>query len=216
VSINPQVHPELQPGQHRLHHVCQLSGKKKKKNSRSLAWALRTDLRAPASPPLMMLPAFCSRTFSSAVFPAPARCRASFSSTLTPTITYNTIDNPTNQHSGKKKAFSIHLVSPVARWAATVKHYYQRFLTGKYFHPIQKNVVMSSAFTPGAAYTTGFGGKEVPPYSRFYMGGEKTMFAASISVLSRRSLLSRRLRRCPSPFTTPPLAGLFAPSRCRC
>ena len=48
----------------------------------------------------------------------------------------------------------------------------------KWFHPInhRRNAVGVRFL---AAWTTGYGGKEVPPYSRFYMGGEK-IYADSI------------------------------------
>jgi len=72
----------------------------------------------------------------------------------------------------------------------------------KYFHPIQKrrNVI---GFHASGAYTTGYGGKEVPPYSRFYMGGENDVRGFDLRSISPVAFI-RRLRRCLSPFTIPP------------
>jgi outer membrane protein insertion porin family len=98
----------------------------------------------------------------------PSALQGIVSSTITPTITYNTIDNPTNQHSGKSYFYSLGFTGgPLGGNVNTITNVFD----WKYFHPIQKhrNVI---GFHASGAYTTGYGGKEVPPYSRFYMGGE--------------------------------------------
>jgi outer membrane protein insertion porin family len=98
----------------------------------------------------------------------PSALNGIVSSTITPTISYNTVNNPVNPTGGKSYFFStafsggplggnVNSVTTVADW--------------KYYHPVNKrrNVL---GFHASAAYITGFGGGEPPPYSRFYMGGE--------------------------------------------
>jgi outer membrane protein insertion porin family len=53
----------------------------------------------------------------------------------------------------------------------------------KYFYPINKrrNAI---GFRVLSAFTTGYGGREVPPYSRFYMGGENDLRGFDIRGIS--------------------------------
>ena len=110
----------------------------------------------------------------------PSALQGIVSSTITPTITYNTIDNPTNQHSGKSYFYSMGFTGgPLGGNVNTITNVFDF----KYFHPIQKrrNVI---GFHATAAYTTGYAGKEVPPYSRFYMGGENDVRGFDIRSIS--------------------------------
>jgi outer membrane protein insertion porin family len=110
----------------------------------------------------------------------PSALQGIVSSTLTPTITYNTIDNPTNEHSGKSYFYSFGFTGgPLGGNVNTITNVFD----WKYFHPIQKrrNVI---GFHASAAYTTGYSGKEVPPYSRFYMGGESDLRGFDIRSIS--------------------------------
>ncbi len=102
------------------------------------------------------------------------------SSTITPTITYNTIDNPTNEHSGKSYFYSLSFTGgPLGGNVNTITNVFD----WKYFHPIQKrrNVI---GFHATLAHTTGYAGKEVPPFSRFYMGGENDLRGFDIRSIS--------------------------------
>jgi outer membrane protein insertion porin family len=102
------------------------------------------------------------------------------SSTITPTITYNTIDNPTNEHSGKSYFYSLGFTGgPLGGNVNTITNVFD----WKYFHPIQKrrNVI---GFHATVAHTTGYAGKEVPPFSRFYMGGENDLRGFDIRSIS--------------------------------
>jgi outer membrane protein insertion porin family len=102
------------------------------------------------------------------------------SSTITPTITYNTVDNPTNPKTGKSYFYSLGFTGgPLGGNVNTISNVFD----WKYFRPIQKrrNVI---GFHATAAYTTGYGGKEVPPFSRFYMGGENDVRGYDIRSIS--------------------------------
>jgi outer membrane protein insertion porin family len=110
----------------------------------------------------------------------PSALQGIVSSTITPTITYNTIDNPTNEHSGKSYFYSMGFTGgPLGGNVKTITNVFD----WKYFHPIQKrrNVI---GFHASAAYTTGYGGGEVPPFSRFYMGGENDLRGFDIRSIS--------------------------------
>jgi outer membrane protein insertion porin family len=96
----------------------------------------------------------------------PSALNGIISSTITPTVTYNTVNNPINPTGGKSYFYSmgfsglggnVKSVSNVVDW--------------KYYHPVNKhrNVL---GFHASGAFITGYGGGEPPPYSRFYMGGE--------------------------------------------
>jgi outer membrane protein insertion porin family len=69
------------------------------------------------------------------------------SSKITPTISYSSVNNPQNPTNGKS-------------------FYYGVSLEGG---PLQRNVI-GLKFQTGMI--TGYGGKNIPPYSRFYLGGE--------------------------------------------
>jgi len=110
----------------------------------------------------------------------PSALQGIVSSTITPTITYNTIDNPTNEHTGKSYFYSMGFTGgPLGGNVKTITNVFD----WKYFHPIQKrrNVI---GFHASAAYTTGYGGGEVPPFSRFYMGGENDLRGFDIRSIS--------------------------------
>jgi outer membrane protein insertion porin family len=98
----------------------------------------------------------------------PSALNGIISSTITPSVSFNTVNNPVNPTGGKSYFFStafsggplggnVKSVTSVADW--------------KYYHPVNKrrNVL---GFHASAAFVTGYGGGEPPPYSRFYMGGE--------------------------------------------
>ena len=81
-----------------------------------------------------------------------------------------------------EKAIFIHLAftgGPIGGNVNTITN------TGQftYFHPInhRRNAV---GFRVLGAFTTGYGGKEVPPYSRFYMGGENDIRGFDIRAIS--------------------------------
>jgi outer membrane protein insertion porin family len=103
------------------------------------------------------------------------------SSTLTPSVSYNTIDNPQNPRTGKSYYYSFALsggpLGGNVNTATNVFSYTQ-------FRPLfrKKRNVLGLHFT--SAYTTGYGGKQVPPFSRFYMGGENDLRGYDIRSIS--------------------------------
>src|SRR5215470_6143652 len=110
----------------------------------------------------------------------PSALNGIVSSTLTPTITKNTIDNPINPRTGRSYFYSFSFSGgPLGGNVNTITNVFDF----KAFRPIYKrrNVL---GFHATAAYTTGYGGKEVPPYSRFYMGGENDLRGYDIRSIS--------------------------------
>jgi outer membrane protein insertion porin family len=110
----------------------------------------------------------------------PSALNGIVASTITTSLTYNTIDNPINATRGKSYFLSTAFTGgPIGGNVNTIT------TTGefKYFHPInpRRNAL---GFRFLGAWTTGYGGKEVPPYSRFYMGGENDVRGFDIRGIS--------------------------------
>jgi outer membrane protein insertion porin family len=101
-------------------------------------------------------------------------------STITGSYTHNTINNPINATNGKSYFYSVAFTGgPLGGNVNTITN------TGefKYFHPINhKRNAIGVRFLGG--FTTGYGGKEVPPYSRFYLGGENDLRGFDIRAVS--------------------------------
>jgi outer membrane protein insertion porin family len=110
----------------------------------------------------------------------PSALNGILASTITTSITQNTIDNPVNATRGRSYFYSLAFTGgPLGGNVNTITN------TGefKYFHPINhKRNAIGVRFL--AAWTTGYGGKEVPPYSRFYMGGENDLRGFDIRAIS--------------------------------
>jgi outer membrane protein insertion porin family len=108
----------------------------------------------------------------------PSALNGILSSTVTTSITQNTLNNPINATSGRSYFYSLS-VSGLGGNVKTITN------TGefKYFHPInhRRNAVGVRFL---AAWTTGYGGGEVPPFSRFYMGGENDLRGFDIRAIS--------------------------------
>jgi len=110
----------------------------------------------------------------------PSALNGILASTVTGTITHNTINNPINATSGKSYFYSLSFTGgPIGGNVNTITN------TGeyKYFHPINKRRNAIGVRFLGA-FTTGYGGKEVPPYSRFYLGGENDVRGFDIRGIS--------------------------------
>lgn len=112
---------------------------------------------------------FQSVQFSS--LQGPSQLNGIISSKITPSITYNTINNPVNPTSGKSLSYSVGFEGgPLLGNVNTVSNIFQ----GEYFHPTyhKRNVIGVRMM---AGWITGYGGRLVPPFDRFYIGGEDTV-----------------------------------------
>jgi outer membrane protein insertion porin family len=101
-------------------------------------------------------------------------------SKITPTLTYNTVDNPVNPTHGKSLFLSSSFEGgPIGGNVNTVSE----IVEAKYFRPNyhRRNVIAMRVL---GAYETGFGGKVIPPFSRFYLGGEDTLRGFDIRTIS--------------------------------
>ena len=93
------------------------------------------------------------------------------SSKIVPTISYNTIDNPVNPTHGKSFFYSLGFEGGVLGGNVNT---IINTLEAKYFRPINKrrNVL---GFRLLASHATGFGSVVLPPFNRFYIGGEDSV-----------------------------------------
>ena len=129
----------------------------------------------------------------------PSALNGIVSSTITPSVTYSSIDNPVNETRGK----SFYYALPVSGIGGNVKSISNIFDV-KYFHPVRKRRnVIGLHFS--AAYITAFGTtestcptppvagtpctpqslpNEVPPFSRLYMGGESDLRGFDVRSIS--------------------------------
>jgi len=101
-------------------------------------------------------------------------------SKVTPTFQYNTVNNPVNPTSGKSLFLSSSFEGgPIGGNVNTVSE----VVEAKYFRPNyhKRNVI---ALRVLGAYETGFGGKVIPPFSRFYLGGEQDLRGFDIRTIS--------------------------------
>jgi len=108
----------------------------------------------------------------------PSALNGIVSSTITPSISYNTVDNPINSTRGKSFYYSVGF-SGLGGNVKTITN----VIDMKYFHPINKHR-NTIGFHFSAAHTTGYAGEEVPPFSRFYMGGESDIRGFDIRAIS--------------------------------
>jgi outer membrane protein insertion porin family len=110
----------------------------------------------------------------------PSALNGIISSTITPTITYNTINNPINPTGGKSYFYSLGFSGgPLGGNVKSITNVFD----WKLHHAVNKRRNVLS-FHATAAYTTGYGGGEPPPYSRFYMGGESDIRGFDVRSIS--------------------------------
>ena len=101
-------------------------------------------------------------------------------SKITPTLSYNTVDSPVNPTRGKSLFASTSFEGSILGGNVNTVSQIVEF---KYFHPnYHKRNVIALRFL--GAFESGFGGKEIPPFSRFYLGGEQDLRGFDIRTVS--------------------------------
>ena len=90
-------------------------------------------------------------------------------SSITPTISYSTVDSPINPTHGKSIYYGATFTGgPLQGNVDTVSNTF----TMSYYHPVHRHRNVVALRVQGATIS-GFGGREVPPNNRFYLGGEQ-------------------------------------------
>jgi outer membrane protein insertion porin family len=101
-------------------------------------------------------------------------------SKITPSFTYNTVDNPVNPTHGRSLFLSASaeggpLGGNVNTFTDTIE--------AKYFRPnYHRRNVIAMRFL--GSFETGYGGKVIPPFSRYYLGGEDNLRGFDIRTVS--------------------------------
>ena len=104
-------------------------------------------------------------------FAGPSALQGIRSSRLTPTISFSTVNSPLNPTHGKSLFYSLSFEGgPLKGNVNAITNIFE----GKYFKPVNKgrNVLGFRLLT---AFATGYGDQVLPPFSRFYLGGEDTV-----------------------------------------
>jgi len=115
----------------------------------------------------------------------PSALNGIISSTITPSISYNSVNSQVFPTGGK----SYYLATPITGGILGGNvNSYSTIFEWKKFTPVyhKKNVL---GFRFQTAYIGSYGGKEVPPYSRFYLGGEQDIRGFDIRSISPVSFI---------------------------
>jgi outer membrane protein insertion porin family len=101
-------------------------------------------------------------------------------SKVTPSLTYNTVDNPVNPTHGRSLFASTSFEGSILGGNVNTV---SEVIEAKYFRPNyhRRNVIAMRLLE---AFETGYGGKVVPPYNRFYLGGEQDLRGFDIRTVS--------------------------------
>jgi outer membrane protein insertion porin family len=99
----------------------------------------------------------------------PSALTGIISSYINPTLTYNTVNSPLNPTGGKSLFYSFKIEGLGGNVKAMTN-----VLEAKYFHPInrRRNVL---AFHFVGAFSSGYGGRVIPPFERLFLGGEQDL-----------------------------------------
>ena len=101
-------------------------------------------------------------------------------SKVTPTLTYNTVDNPVNPTHGRSLFVSTSVEGSILGGNVNTA---SEVLELKYFRPNyhKRNVIAMRLLE---SFETGYGGKVIPPFERFYLGGEQDLRGFDIRTVS--------------------------------
>jgi outer membrane protein insertion porin family len=108
-------------------------------------------------------------------------------STITPSLTYSTIDNPFTPSTGKSYSAMLQFTGAAL---GDVK-YFKPYVEAKWFHPMRhrRNTLgMRGQF----AFVSGYGGLAAPIYDRWFTGGEDSIRGFDIRSISPRALVTTR------------------------
>ncbi len=117
-------------------------------------------------------------------------------SRVVPSLTYNTVDNPVNPTHGKSFFTSTSIEGgPLGGNVNTITE----IVEAKYFRPNyhRRNVIAMRLL---GAYETGFSGRVIAPYSRFYLGGETDLRGFDVRTVSPVAFVPTQTT---TPFTVP-------------
>jgi outer membrane protein insertion porin family len=107
----------------------------------------------------------------------PNALKGIITSSVTPTFGFSTIDSPIRPHKGK----SFFLSTEVAGLGGNVNFYRPLALYTQWI-PTDHQNTFGMRFQ--GSFIGGFGGREAPPYQRFYMGGESDLRGFDIRTVS--------------------------------
>ena len=101
-------------------------------------------------------------------------------SKVTPTLTYNTVDNPVNPTHGRSVFLSGSIEGSFLGGNVNTA---SEVIELKYFRPHyhKRNVIAMRLLE---SFETGYGGKVIPPFSRYYLGGEQDLRGFDIRTVS--------------------------------
>lgn len=136
----------------------------------------------------------------------PSALKGMRSSRITPSISYNTVDNPMNPSRGK----SFYLAADLEGLGGNSRSITQIFET-KYFRPVnnKRNVL---GFRLQGSFTTGWGGMAVSPNNRFYTGGDDSIRGFEIRSVSPVAFVPISSNRSFSYYEPTQLDGTGSPS----
>ena len=130
------------------------------------------------------------------------------SSTITPSISHNTINNPQNPTKGKSYFYSMAFSGgPLGGNVNSIANTFDfKTFRPTYHH---RNTIGLHFMT---AFITGYGGKDVPPYSRYYMGGENDIRGYDIRSISPVVFIPTATAQSFSYYSNTHLSGGGAPT----